>query len=130
MFCSFPAYYFYVEISQVGEKVKYNEPVELNCATAVDKKWVIGNLKWARKVDQQQKDIIKTETGTTIDEDKVHSNLTIDVTEEWIGAEILCGVEYMDTTKDSNPLDSVTRWSKPHRLNGRYVGVNVIFVAL
>ena len=44
--------------------------------------------------------------------------LHLNITEEWIGAQLLCGVEYKNPAES---FDSVIRWSSSHLLNGMHM---------
>ena len=82
---------------------------------------VVGPIKWVghKLVDLSPTPISDKTDGVAFikagSDKKVIDMLRLNVTEEWIGAKIQCGVEYKDPEITS---DSVTRWSAPHRLNG------------
>ena len=115
-------------ISQVPSEVKYHNLVNLTCTIAVKAESLVIPLKWEKLVGQDRRPISVAGTfeDSSIvaispqDEIEPSSTLTIKVTEEWIGAEIRCGVEYRDTSEGAESLDTVTRWSRPHRLSGMH----------
>ena len=88
---------------------------------AVSPNRILGPIRWVKVVNKSPMAIINNDKDVVIvskplKSDKESSGmLQLNVTEEWIGAEILCGVEYQ---VQSASFDSVTRWSDPHRLNG------------
>ena len=110
---------FNAEISQVPQQeIKYNSLVHLTCTMAVSPNRILGPIRWVKMVDKSPiaimnngKDVVIVSKKTSGKESS--DKLQLAVTEEWIGAEILCGVEYRVQS-----FDSVTRWSDPHRLNG------------
>ena len=115
---------FNAEISQDQQEVKYNEFVNLKCATTVNPTSTLGPIKWVgyKLVDQSPTPISKDDDGvlTTVSEEterdkQLTTVLRLRVTEEWIGTQIVCGMEYRDPP---GSFDLVTRWSSPHRLNG------------
>ena len=86
---------------------------------AVSPNQTLGPIRWVKVVDKSPKVIMNNGKDVVIVSKTPKSGkessgkLQLAVTEEWIGAEILCGVEYRVQS-----FDSVTRWSDPHRLNG------------
>ena len=116
---------FNAVISQVPSEVKYHNLVNLTCTIAVKAESLVVPLKWEKLVGQERQPISMTDNNdpsiiAISSQDKIEPNstLTIKVTKGWIGAEIRCGVEYNDTSEGAESLDTVTRWSRPHRLNG------------
>ena len=80
----------------------------------------LGPIRWVKVVDKSPRAIVNNGkdvvVSKTSESDKESSGmLQLTVTEEWIGAAILCGVEYQVQLAS---FDSVTRWSDPYRLNG------------
>ena len=109
---------FNAEISQVPQQeIKYNSLVHLTCTMAVSPNRTLGPIRWVKVVDKSPKVIINGKDVVIVSKKpsgkESSGKLQLAVTEEWIGAEILCGVEYRVQS-----FDSVTRWSDPHRLNG------------
>ena len=104
--------------------MKYHELVKLKCTTTVKAASLNKRLMWEKLVDNTRTFIsmdgkdLDPSAFSPQDEIEPSSTLTIKVTEEWIGAEIRCGVEYRDTSEGAESFDTVTRWSRPHRLNG------------
>ncbi len=109
---------FNAEISQAPQQeIKYNSLVNLTCTMAVSPNRTLGPIRWVKVVDKSPKVIINGKDVVIVSKKtsgkESSGKLQLAVTEEWIGAEILCGVEYRVQS-----FDSVTRWSDPHRLNG------------
>ena len=111
---------FNAEISQVPQQeIKYNSLVNLTCTMAVSPNQTLGPIRWVKVVNESPIAIMNNDKDVVIVSKTPKSGkessgkLQLAVTEEWIGAEILCGVEYRVQS-----FDSVTRWSDPHRLNG------------
>ena len=109
---------FNAEISQAPQQeIKYNSLVNLTCTMAVSPNRILGPIRWVKVVDKSPKVIINGKDVVIVSKKpsgkESSGKLQLAVTEEWIGAEILCGVEYRVQS-----FDSVTRWSDPHRLNG------------
>ena len=109
---------FNAEISQAPQQeIKYNSLVNLTCTMAVSPNRTLGPIRWVKVVDKSPKVIINSKDVVIVSKKtsgkESSGKLQLAVTEEWIGAEILCGVEYRVQS-----FDSVTRWSDPHRLNG------------
>lgn len=107
---------FNAEITQAPSKIKHNEFVNLTCTMTVDQ-GLIGPVKWlGQKLGDKPQEVITSNKQSP-------DTLLLNVTEEWIGAQIWCGVEYSDLPEPLNPeepVDSVRRWSNPHRLNGMH----------
>ena len=88
---------------------------------AVSPNRILGPIRWVKVVDKSPRAIVNNGKDVLIVSKPLKSGkessgvLQLNVTEEWIGAEILCGVEYQVQPAS---FDSVTRWSDPHRLNG------------
>ena len=88
---------------------------------AVSPNRILGPIRWVKVVDKSPRASINNGKDVVIVSKPSKSGkelsgvLQLAVTEEWIGAEILCGVEYQ---VQPTSFDSVTRWSDPHRLNG------------
>lgn len=107
---------FNAEITQASSKIKHNEFVNLTCTITVDKD-LISTVQWlGQKLgDKSQVAITSNKQSPDV--------LLLNVTEEWIGAQIWCGVEYRDPAEPlslEKPVGSVRRWSIPHRLNGMH----------
>ena len=85
---------------------------------AVSQNHILGPIRWVKVVNKSQMAINnngKVVSKPSKGDEESSDVLQLNVTEEWIGAEILCGVEYR---VELASFDSVTRWSDPHRLNG------------
>ena len=118
---------FNAEISQAPQQeIKYNSFVDLTCTMAVSPNRTFGPIRWVKVVNKSPIAIINNDEGVVIvskpsKSDKESSGvLQLNVTEEWIGAEILCGVEYRVQPASFDSFHLVTRWSDPHRLNGMH----------
>ena len=115
---------FNPEISEAPQQeIKYNCFVNLTCTMAVSPNRTLGPIKWVKVVDKSPRAIVNNGKDVVIVSKTSKSGkessgvLQLNVTEGWIGAEILCGVEYRVQPAS---FDSVTRWSDPHRLNGMH----------
>ena len=114
---------FNAEISQAPQQeITYNSFVDLTCTMAVSPNHILGPIRWVKVVDKSPMAIINNGKDVVVSKpsksDKESSGvLQLNVTEEWIGAAILCGVEYRVQLAS---FDSVTRWSDPHRLKGMH----------
>ena len=92
---------------------------------AVSPNHILGPIRWVKVVDKSPMAIINNGKDVVVSKpsksDKESSGvLQLNVTEEWIGAEILCGVEYRVQPASFDSFHLVTRWSDPHRLNGMH----------
>ena len=108
-------------IGQTQKEIKYNKFIDLTCI--VPPNLINDPVSWVILEDQAQTPIVRETNEVVIGASKTTKSvkqshmLHLNVTEEWIGAQVQCGVEYKDPAK---PLDSVKRWSSPHRLNGMH----------